>query len=66
MDANIFAMNRSVTGLPRGKRSDQRLELPAEPVPRRPGENRGGRAWINGREVGGTPERYAHLGAGHD
>ena len=25
-----------------------------------------GRAWINGREVGGTPARFAHLLGGHD
>ncbi len=26
----------------------------------------GGRAWINGREVGGTDRRFAHLGRSHD
>lgn len=25
-----------------------------------------GRAWVNGREVGGTDPRYAHLGRSHD
>jgi hypothetical protein len=25
-----------------------------------------GRAWINGREVGGTPPGAEHLGIGHD
>jgi hypothetical protein len=25
-----------------------------------------GRAWINGREVGGTDARFAHLSAGSD
>ena len=25
-----------------------------------------GRAWLNGREVGGTDPRYAHLEASHD
>jgi hypothetical protein len=25
-----------------------------------------GRAWINGREVGGTDARYAHLGRSYD
>jgi hypothetical protein len=25
-----------------------------------------GRAWINGREVGGADPRYAHLAAGYD
>jgi len=26
----------------------------------------GGRAWINGREVGGTEARFAHLSSGSD
>lgn len=26
----------------------------------------GGRAWINGREVGGSDARFAHLGRSHD
>ena len=33
------------------------------------GRNAGGtlgRAWINGREVGGTEARFAHLAGGHD
>jgi hypothetical protein len=25
-----------------------------------------GRAWINGREVGGTDKRFAHLSRSHD
>jgi hypothetical protein len=25
-----------------------------------------GRAWVNGREVGGVDPRYAHLGRSHD
>jgi hypothetical protein len=25
-----------------------------------------GRAWLNGREVGGVDARYAHLGRSHD
>jgi hypothetical protein len=25
-----------------------------------------GRAWINGREVGGASDRFAHLGRSHD
>jgi len=25
-----------------------------------------GRAWVNGREVGGVDARYAHLGRSHD
>lgn len=34
---------------------------------RRTGEERTyGRAWINGREVGGVDPRFAHLAAGYD
>ena len=25
-----------------------------------------GRVWLNGREVGGEDQRYAHLGRSHD
>jgi len=34
----------------------------------RPGrsEPSGGRAWLNGHEVGGTPERYRHLSRSYD
>lgn len=33
---------------------------------RRLNSPRGGRAWINGREVGGASERFRHLGRTHD
>jgi hypothetical protein len=33
---------------------------------RRMGERRGGRAWLNGRELGGEREALSHLGASHD
>jgi len=39
------------------------------PNDRDSGRNAGGtrgRAWINGREVGGTAPRFAHLLGGHD
>ena len=29
-------------------------------------EPSGGRAWINGRELGGGDQRFAHLGVGFD
>lgn len=31
-----------------------------------PSPRRGGRAWINGREVGGPDSRYAHLSSVYD
>ncbi|HEX8076042.1 MAG TPA: hypothetical protein VF545_13790 [Thermoleophilaceae bacterium] len=33
---------------------------------RRRGERRGGRAWVNGVELGGTEPRHAHLGLSFD
>jgi hypothetical protein len=60
----------SVSHLPRSAardrlRSRRAAAPPGGPAPlsdRRPI----GRAWINGREVGGTAVRLAHLVAGHD
>ena len=51
--------------------TNQVLQLPHRPprhrrsAPRRP-LRRGGRAWINGREVGGPDTRYEHLAVVHD
>ena len=48
------------TSVPVGRNSDQRLRRATEA--RRFVEGaRGGRAWINGREVGGGDPRFAHL-----
>ena len=41
------------------RRVRSRITAPAEPASR-------GRAWINGREVGGTDPRLRHLAASHD
>jgi len=41
-----------------GQITKARRELPTQRV--------GGRAWINGREVGGADPRYMHLEASHD
>jgi hypothetical protein len=65
-DGKMLAMKGSaVTSLPRGTRRGQRPALRAETGPRS-GNRRAGRAWINGREVGGTEGRFAHLDVGHD
>ena len=40
-----------------GQRFDARRDLATR---------RGGRAWINGREVGGADPRYMHLSGSHD
>ena len=53
------------TRVPVGRKSDKRLRRATEA--RRVVEGaRGGRAWINGQEVGGTDARYSHLAGSHD
>ena len=62
--ANIPPMKARVHTLPRTgerrtpRRRDQRM---SRPIPRG-----GGRAWINGREVGGPDSRYSHLSSVYD
>lgn len=46
-------------------RRDRRLPRAIE-ARRRLGSLRGGRAWINGREVGGADRRFAHLAYSYD
>ena len=53
------------TRAPVGRKSDQRLRRATEA--RRLVEGaRGGRAWINGQEVGGADPRFAHLAGSYD
>jgi hypothetical protein len=53
------------TSVPVGRNRDQRLGRATQA--RRLVEGaRGGRAWINGREVGGADPRYAHLAGSYD
>ncbi|MFL5894841.1 MAG: hypothetical protein ACJ76Z_06970 [Thermoleophilaceae bacterium] len=47
----------------RGRRGGGRE---ARPPVREPLFVKGGRAWINGREVGGTDPRFAHLNRSYD
>jgi hypothetical protein len=55
--------------LPRGRRRERRLERAVE-ARRRLADSaearHGGRAWINGEEVGGAEPRFAHLSASFD
>jgi len=51
--------------------SAQVVQLPRRPARRRrprprPRPDGCGRAWINGREVGGTDPRFDHLSFAHD
>lgn len=53
------------TDVPVGRHSDQRLRRAAEARRRVEGAHRG-RAWINGKEVGGADPRFAHLATTYD
>ena len=56
-------MNREVVDFAQRRRPRR----PPRRAARRPAKERPyGRAWINGREVGGADPRYAHLAAGYD
>ena len=69
--ANIDAMNEaSVTDLPKARRQARRLARAIE-ARRRLADSaerarHGGRAWINGEEVGGVDPRFAHLTVSFD
>jgi hypothetical protein len=62
--ANMPPMPGTIASLPNGARRAERL---ARKVLRdRRERESGGRAWINGREVGGPDPRFAHLGRSYD
>ena len=68
--ANINHVNGNHTAIPQGRRRERRLERAIE-ARRRLADSAdaprlGGRAWINGEEVGGADPRFAHLSASHD
>jgi hypothetical protein len=63
-DANMGAMTGTVAPIPHGARRVERLARRA--VQRRDAEPSRGRAWINGREVGGPDPRFAHLARSYD
>ena len=57
----------AVLSLPTGRRAAQLRRAGARRRVREAGEpSRGGRAWINGREVGGPDARFAHLVSSYD
>jgi hypothetical protein len=64
-ESKIVSMRGPATSLHRERSRDQRLSRVVEARSRLTGVKRG-RAWINGREVGGTDPRFAHLAAMHD
>jgi hypothetical protein len=59
-------MKTPVHTLPRGGGRDQRMSRVIDARRRLSSPRGGGRAWINGREVGGPDSRYAHLSAIYD
>jgi len=65
-DAKITPMKAGVTHLPRGLGRDQRGSRRFRPGHRPLSPRGGGRAWINGREVGGADPRYRHLDCSYD
>ena len=65
-EGNIDHVTQPVTILPRGKDRDQRVSRTIQARRRLSSPRGGGRAWINGREVGGADPRYAHLSRSYD
>lgn len=65
-DENMNPVKQPVTDLPRGSVRDQRLSQAIQARRHLRSPRGGGRAWINGREVGGTDQRYAHLSTIND
>ena len=50
-------VDRAISTRRRLREADERRRTP---------RRRGGRAWVNGREVGGADERFAELGRSYD
>ena len=64
---NMPPMKAPVHTLPRGRNGhDQRMSRVIQARRRLTSPRGGGRAWINGREVGGPDLRYSHLSAVYD
>lgn len=63
---NIPPVRLPVTDIPRGITRDRRLSRAVQARRRLDSSPRGGRAWINGREIGGPDPRYGHLARIHD
>jgi len=63
---NISSVRHPPQKIPPGARRDQRLMPTIQARRRLDSPRRGGRAWINGREIGGPDPRYTHLDGTHD
>ena len=65
-ETKIPPMKAPVHTLPRGQDRNQRMSRVIQARRRLSTPRGGGRAWINGREVGGPDSRYAHLSVVYD
>ncbi len=66
-ETKIPPVKTPVHTLPRDEaRRDQRMSRVIQARRRLSSPRGGGRAWINGREVGGPDSRYAHLASIYD
>ena len=66
-DTKIVSVQGPVNNLPRGaRRRDQRMSRAIEARRSLSSSGGRGRAWINGREVGGEHARFAHLSRSYD
>jgi hypothetical protein len=68
--ANINHVSGDLKAIPEGRHRKRRLERAMEARRRladaADAPRLGGRAWINGEEVGGADPRFAHLSASYD
>jgi hypothetical protein len=66
-DDKIFSVQRTTNSFSRGaRRREQRLFRAMEARRGLSSSGSRGRAWINGREVGGENSRFAHLSRSYD
>ncbi len=63
---NIPPVKPPFTASGSDNRRDERLQRVIQARRHVNSPSAGGRAWINGREVGGHNPRYAHLGRNYD
>jgi hypothetical protein len=66
MKAPVHTLPRADGSRAGSRRRDQRMSRVIQARRRLSSPRGGGRAWINGSEVGGADSRYAHLSAIYD
>jgi hypothetical protein len=65
-DSKMWFVRDTLTTIPRGTGREHRMSRVIQARRRLPSPRGGGRAWINGREIGGSNPRYSHLDANYD